>query len=146
MAISLNNHETRIKALENGGSSTWTKGSNSNGTWIQEASTQTMIQFNTLGVLAGDYKVIYFAKAFKSPPTVVFTGQGRRFDGSGWVAVHVVYDVTTTQFRLGHVNPVNFDKIAWIAIGYLISDRILNYTYACKSLLFTPLKTIGGVK
>ena len=44
MSISLNNHENRIKALENSGSIGWTTGSSATGRWFKESKTGLIIQ------------------------------------------------------------------------------------------------------
>lgn len=50
MSISLNNHESRIAALEtNKGSSSWTKGSNSNGYWAKDGGSGLIIQWGRVG-------------------------------------------------------------------------------------------------
>ena len=140
MGISLNNHESRIKALETGGSSAWTKGSNSNGNWVKENTTGLIIQFGWSNTPRGDNISVKFPIAFKtSTPVALFTTIGRSTNGNGWFALQQISSRTSTDFKIAHANNDYYSTVSWIAIGYLISDRILNYAYACKSLLFTPL-------
>lgn len=65
MAISLNtvnstvtNHETRIKALESKGTSSWTKGSNSNGYWVKETTTGLIIQWGNWSQINGTIRAL----------------------------------------------------------------------------------------
>ena len=143
MAISLNNHESRIAALETGGSSTWVKGSNSNGNWVKEKTTGLIIQFGWSNTPSGDNISVKFPIAFTtSTPVALFTTIGRCTDINGWFALQQISSRTSTDFKISHVNSMYYSAVSWIAIGYLISDRILNYAYACKSLLFTPLRKL----
>lgn len=144
MSISLNNHESRIKALENKAATagTWTKSDISGGICMTENSSGFTILAYSVSSRGG--KQLYsFPKAFKTKVSSVSLTQAN--GGTGSQKNVTFQSKSTSQYYIycdnGEVGTVNV-----IAIGYLISDRILNYAYACKSLLFTPLKTIGGVK
>ena len=144
MAISLNNHESRIKALENKVTTaeTWTKSDVSGGICMTGNSSGFTILAFTLSSRGG--KQLYsFPKAFKTKVSAVSLTQANGGTGS---QKNVTYQKhSTSQFYI-YCDSGEVGAIDVIAIGYLISNRILNYAYACKSLLFTPLKTIGGVK
>ena len=137
MSISLNNHESRIKALENGGAGSWSKGSNANGNWVKESKTGLLIQFgatNTGSTLTVKLPVVFTDTSYK----VIATRNNINANESAVV----VYGSTVSQFNMTFIYPNGSrpsSSANWLAIGYLISDRILNYAYACKSLLFTPL-------
>ena len=143
MAISLNNHETRIKALENKSStsSSWSVTKDVNG-WMLENSTGIMIQW--MKVSGSGTK--RFVKAFNTKALAIFISPNwARVGGGGDNAGCGAEISSTSQFTIyidGGAATTNYI----LAIGYLISDRILKYAYACKSLLFTPPRTIGGVK
>lgn len=140
MSISLNNHESRIKALENGGAGSWSKGSNANGNWVKESKTGLLIQFgatNTGSTLTVKLPVVFTDTSYK----VIATRNNTKANESAIV----VYDNTVSQFNMTFIYPQGSRPLSsanWLAIGYLISYRILNYAYACKSLLFTPLRTM----
>lgn len=136
MSISLNNHESRIKALENGGAGSWSNGSGNGSYWLKENKTGIIIQFGRYGSDGAASGTTKFLKPFSSATsyTVVVT-QTAPGTGINWSYASRVRDLTAEQFSWW----VNNLPLQWIAIGYLISYRILNYAYACKSLLFTPL-------
>ena len=146
MAISLNNHESRIKALESGGSSTWTKGTGTNCFWTQEKTTGLIIQFGWTGNDRGDsWKTITLPKAYKNTNYTALYSLASGGSGGQEYNSFGATGKTTTGFKF-KIQAVETASFTWLAIGYLISNRILNYAYACKNLLFTPLRTIGGVK
>lgn len=150
MGISLNNHESRIKALENGGAGSWSKGSNANGNWVKESKTGLLIQWGRTVMQPGDHHNVTqsFPLEFESQPSVFVQFIGNTPDNF-WANNVQIYGVTTSKFthaRIWIMSPHDTYGRPWLAIGYLISYRILNYAYACKSLLFTPLRTTGGVK
>ena len=151
MSISLNSHESRIKALENKTSQiagVKAYGCNYNSV-LKNVTKDSNEQFtiNTscvLFVLAastpnGSNRT---QTLYKNGSTIVSNQSG-----SSWSC-----RVTSAVIAMnaGDRISVNWGGLSGtgqlIAIGYLISDRILNYAHACKSLLFTPLKAIGGVK
>ena len=145
MAISLNNHESRIKALESGGSNTWTKGSNSNGFWFKESKTNLIFQYGRTSMQGDSRKTVNLPIAYTVLESIsVVCTFYNDVDLNTDSATHG-RAINLTQLRIGSGSAYN-TTLGWWSIGYLISDRILNYAYACKNLLFTPLKTIGGVK
>ena len=140
MSISLNNHESRIKALED---TTFAV----SGIIESKVSNPGYVKFGNgfqicFGNMSGSSGSKSFAKSFTSAAVcIVGSTLYSRILREG--------DFTVTSLNKSGfsyaLNP-SANTGYYIAIGYLISDRILNYAYACKSLLFTPLKTIGGVK
>ena len=134
MSISLNNHESRIKALENGGAGSWSKGSNANGNWVKESKTGLLIQFgatNTGSTLTVKLPVVFTDTSYK----VIATRNNINANESAVV----VYGSTVSQFNMTFIYPNGSrpsSSANWLAIGYLISYRILNHAYACKSSLF----------
>ena len=139
MSISLNNHENRIKALENGGAGSWSKGSNANGNWVKESKTGLLIQWGTAKDIGGNNSSKFtFPLAFSNTNYHLSMGYNGHFNANGWLSVLQYKDMTTT-YSMVSLTAGQVGTYRWLAIGYLISDRILNYAYACKSLLFTPL-------
>ena len=144
MAISLNNHESRIKALENKGSGSWSKGSNSNGNWIKDSVTGVLIQWGLIGRQSSQRFTVNMPLSYSDKNYAVITS----LNGESWTPgdfSNYVIKSSANAFQQ-HQTGIGYLGGMWLAIGYLISDRILNYAYACKSLLFTPLRKIGGVK
>lgn len=146
MAISLNNHESRIKALETGGSSTWTKGSNSNGNWVKENTTGLIIQFGSIPAFGSTGSSSSGSVNVSLP--ISFSNELYSIATSDWCNQYTVFmaNVVSKSVFECYVSQGQCYLGKYLAIGYLISDRILKYAYACKSLLFTPLRKIGGVK
>ena len=144
MAISLNNHESRIKALENKGSGSWSKGSNSNGNWIKDSVTGVLIQWGLIGRQSSQRFTVNMPLSYSDKNYAVITS----LNGESWTPSdfsNYVIKSSANAFQQ-HQTGIGYLGGMWLAIGYLISNRILNYAYACKSLLFTPLRKIGGVK
>lgn len=130
MAISLNNHETRIKTLEsNSSTSSWAKGVSGTLHWTKESSTGLTIQWGMANTASGwTTRTVTFPKAFANTnyfftPAVVSGGSG-----SGQYNSFRVWNRSTTgcAFNVGCDEQIS---VMWLAIGYLISDRILNYIY-----------------
>ena len=136
MAISLNNHESRIKALENGGSSSWSRGENTNGCWLKDTKTGALIMWSK-GV---KYGYGNFSLPLSYSNTNTFSAIATRGGNAGWTPQIWDMVVTITSKNSIHVSCGEGNAYQWLTIGYLISDRILNYAHACKSLLFTPLR------
>lgn len=115
MSISMNNHETRIKALENKGSGSWTKGSNSNGYWIKESGTGVIIQFGRhyhpeSGQSWLTFPIPFSAKDSYSIACVNLTGSTFvSIEGLGNMYPEKCY--VDTAYRRN-------DTFGWIAIGY----------------------------
>ena len=131
MSISLNNHESRIKALENKGTGSWTKYSNSVGYCLTEGSTGLKIQFGNAGNDA--YPTIIFPKPFTTIVSCVGlginSGQSTASDG----APHI-RSISLTACRLDSGSSAA-SYVRWIAIGILYT-----YRYIIKSAQkFTPL-------
>lgn len=142
MSISLNNHESRIKVLENGGAGSWSKGSNANGNWVKESKTGLLIQWNCV-YCSRDQNKITLPTSYKNDTYSIMTVQNHRSgDAETSALIPMIKNKKSTTFEIRHIHPQGHGVsswMGWFAIGYLISDRILNYAYACKSLLFTPL-------
>ena len=147
MAISLNNHETRIKALENSG-----LGSAYSGQGWCNLPGGLQLRFGKSRTVSGISESIWdvtLEKPFTHAGLYAYAcfypdNDHATCDNIGFCRI-----VSTSVVKVGsgYVNTgYTNGKVTWLAIGYLISDRILKYAYACKSLLFTPLRTIGGVK
>ena len=140
MSISLNNHESRIKALESSGKVS--EVSLTNPGYIK-FSNGLIINFGTSG---GVNKTFSFKKPFTS---TIISATSSRLDGGGYEHSPILGSLTNSGLYVqcrGYQNESKSANIGIIAIGYLISYRILNYAYACKNLLFTPLRKFGGVK
>ena len=113
MSISLNNHESRIKALENAGSGSWSKFSNSVGYCLTENSTGLKIQFGTAGNDA--YPTITFPKPFTTIVSCVGFGNNSVGSESGDGAPHI-RSISLTSCRLDSGSIV-MKYVRWIAIG-----------------------------
>ena len=131
MGISLNNHESRIKALEDKGSGSWTKYSNSVGYCLTENSTGLKIQFGTAG--NDSYPTITFPKPFTTIVSCVGLGIASGVSTSSDGAPHI-RSISLTACRLDS-GSIGSKYIRWIAIGILYT-----YRYIIKSAQkFTPL-------
>lgn len=136
MAISLNtvnttvtNHETRIKALESKVSTAvYTTGTGTNGRWFK-FSNGLIIQCGKSG--SG-------SKAFP----IAFPSACAGFVTAG---TNPTSHYSTTAFNFNDMNYGTSSKpgsVPWLAIGYLISDRILNYIYKAFAIIFTLIFSI----
>lgn len=127
MAYSLKNIGDRVAALEAKKYSTWTKGSNTNGYWVKESTTGLIIQWGKTGSITAHNGTITFPIAYTSVPVVYSLGLGDRTAGTddGSPAIRAI---STTNCRTT-TGTTSITVRVWIAIGYLISDRILNYIY-----------------
>ena len=131
MSISLNNHEDRIRVLENAGSGSWSKFSNSVGYCLTENSTGLKIQFGTAGNDA--YPTIAFPKPFTTIVSCVGFGANSDQSTSSDGCPHI-RSISLTSCRLDS-GSTSALYVRWIAIGILYT-----YRYIIKSLLiFTPL-------
>lgn len=152
MAISLNNHESRIVALENKTSQiSGVKAYGCNYNNVVKNVTKDSNERFTINT-----SCVLFVLAASTPngsnrtQTLYKNGSAivSSQSGSSWSC-----RITSAMINMNAGDRIS---VNWggglsgtgrlIAIGYLISDRILKYAYACKSLLFTPLRKIGGVK
>ena len=126
MAISLNNHETRIKALEDKLSSggAYTTGTGTNGRWFKFAD----------GLIIQCGKSGSGTKTFPIPfPTVC----------SGFVTAgtNPTSSYNTTSFNFNDMSFGTSAKpgsVPWLAIGYLITYRVKNW-------LFNKILTVKGL-
>lgn len=125
MSISLNNHETRIAALEAKGSGSWTIGSGNNH-WARESSTGLLIQWSK--GYTTTWGTVTMTKSYSS--TTSFTVQATQG------TTHENWNPTSSDSTMFIKSANSFNlwsgernRNYWIAIGYLISDRILNYIY-----------------
>lgn len=133
MAISLNDHETRIKKLEESGVSTWQKGSNSNGYWAKETTTGLIIQWGFKYIAQDQNATITLPITFSNTNYYVDGNEIRNakdpnsicLPGSKKVDSFILYCYALSNTK------------AWFAIGYLISDRILKYIYKAFAIIFT---------
>ena len=147
MAISLNNHETRIKALESSGLDSTYSGQG----WCNLPG-GLQLRFGKSNTRSGGAESMWdvtLEKPFTHAGLYAYAcyypdNDNANCDNLGFCRI---VSKSVVKVGSGWANTAYTNgKVSWLAIGYLISDRILNYAYACKSLLFTPLKTIGGVK
>ena len=120
MAISLNNHETRIKALENGGSNDLVKTSNTYGYCVKSKSTGIKIQWGNsdpYNVAGSNSRKAYFAEPFSDTNYYFQTCHISGGSSSPQYHSHSTQSRTTTycQFGYGCRETV---AIKWIAIGY----------------------------
>ena len=113
MSISLSNHESRIKALENAGGGSWSKFSNSVGYCLTENSTGLKIQFGT----AGDdpCPTITFPKPFTTIVSCVGFGNSTGLSTAVDGAPHIL-SISLTSCRLDS-GSYTMKYIRWIAIG-----------------------------
>ena len=133
MAISLNNHESRIKALENS-SAPKVVVSGNKGYW---KCSNILIQW-MIRVQSSTHSWLTSFSSDTSYSAVVAGFEGGASENSG-LSAQSASNISVSSWQSGRAKNI-------VAIGYLISDRILKYAYACKNLLFTPLRKIGGVK
>lgn len=118
MAISLNNHETRIKALEAGGTGSWEKGSSGNVYWTKESSSGLMIQWGMATTASGwTNRTVNFLKTFTNTnyfftPAVVSGGASKGQYNSFRVWNRAV---TGCNFNIGCDENI---AVMWLAIGY----------------------------
>lgn len=113
MSISLNNHESRIKALENAGSGSWSKFSNSVGYCLTENSTGLKIQFGAAG--NDPYPTITFPKPFTTIVSCVGFGNSTRVSASSDGTPHI-RSINLTSCRLD-TGSLEIKYVRWIAIG-----------------------------
>lgn len=127
MAISLKNIEDRVKALEKRGVSGWQKGSANGGYYTKETTTGLIIQWGKAGSSAWNVGVtVKFPVAFTNLTSIsVATVMNSFGDGDSGSWSDRIRNLSTTQFYTW----ANTGPIYWIAIGYLITDRLLNILY-----------------
>ena len=118
MSISLKALYDKVNAFESS-KSTWTSGSNSNGTWMKESSTGIMIQFGQSANAQYDNHDIYvtFPIKFNSVKSVIkttFGAYGGQIPGS----YANVYSVSTSGFSSTASTTAGMPYFYWIAIGY----------------------------
>lgn len=131
MSISMKNLSDRITALENkinsGALGGWEKGSNTNGNWIKEKTTGVIIQWGVIYKLSSYNGKIYFPIKFSTKPSVIGLGLAD-IDANRDGGTPVIREINLVFFRY-NTGTTSSTSCSWIAIGYLISDRILNYIY-----------------
>ena len=121
--------------MEESGSSSWTKGTANGGYYTKEGSTGLIIQWGTAGSSAWNIGVtVKFPIAFTNLASVsVATVMNSFGDGESGSWSDRIRSLSTTQFYTW----ANTGPVYWIAIGCLISDRILNYIYKAFAIIFT---------
>lgn len=120
MSISLNNHESRIKALENGGAGSWSKGTGNGYFWIKENKIGVVIQWGKINAI-GDNKpcVIEFPVAFSNTSYLgLLTCLGHSNNESSWTSLWQLKDFTTTSMSVSLTNREQVPAYNWLAIGY----------------------------
>lgn len=116
MAISLNNHESRIKALENKGSGSWSKGSNSNGNWIKDSVTGVLIQWGLIGRQSSQRFTVNMPLSYSNTNYAVITS----LNGESWTPVdfsNYVIKSSANAFQQ-HQTGIGYLGGMWLAIGY----------------------------
>ena len=139
MSISLNNHESRITALENKGTGSWSTGGSNNSYWARESSTGLTIQWGYVSSSQGGSKTVSLSRPFSNTSySAIVVRQTTNFNTGAYVFPTKVGTRNVSSFTMY----ANTESALWIAIGILYT-----YRYIIKSLLiFTPLRKIGGVK
>ena len=117
MSISMNNHETRIKALENKGSGSWTKGTGNSGYWAKESSTGLIIQWRLSTPVGWDSNAtINMPRAFSNTSYAVVCTTDGIIENTAWANGIQVKRNSASQFMVhGSGDQRSF---SWIAIGY----------------------------
>lgn len=121
MSISLNNHESRIKALENSGSQNWTRGESSTGIWWKDSKSGLLLQHSKGNM--SNWGKITLPKSYSSTTSFcVVANHGNRT--SAWTPTKssgTCGVVSTDTIVVYSAERVTFN---WITIGYLISNSI----------------------
>ena len=118
MSISLNNHESRIKVLEN----------KSGGTIIEsKLANPGFVKFSNGIIMNFGYKGtkiehVTFPKPYTTTPVIV--ASSRTTNTQGYSDVTIYDSITTTGFRIGFRTQESRFQPHWLAIGYLISNSI----------------------
>ena len=130
MSISLNNHESRIKALESAGSGSWTYGSNANGSWIKDNKSSVKIEW---GELNTSQTTRTFPLTFNTKPALQISTVWNSASSRGYFYHHIT-TVSASSFSIVSADR-GYIVIPWIAIGILYT-----YRYIIKSAQkFAPL-------
>lgn len=118
MSISLKALYDKVNAFESS-KSTWTSGSNSNGTWMKESSTGIMIQFGQSANAQYDNHDIYvtFPIKFNSVKSVIKTTMGT-YSGTIPGTYVSVWDVSVSGFKSRTSSSAGMTYYYWLAIGY----------------------------
>ena len=128
MAYSLKNIGDRVAALEKAGSSSWSKGSNTNGYWVKESKTGLIIQWGRNGNMnqweAGGTR--NFPIPFTNVNSISMAAvQWSTTNGQTGSWSERIRALSATSFYWW----ANCSPMHWIAIGYLITNRLLNIYY-----------------
>lgn len=130
MSISMKNLSDRITALENkinsGALGGWEKGSGNGGFWVREKTTGLTIQWGICDIRTDQWKTFDLPTPFKTKD-FGFNVIGTSGRDNEWANGFDCTGRAPGTFSLGG-RCAGGTKI-WIAIGYLISYRILNYIY-----------------
>ena len=130
MSISLNNHESRIKALENAGSGSWTYGSNANGSWIKDNKSSVKIEWGELNTSQTSRT---FPLTFNAKPALQISSCFNSNSSNGYF-YHHIKTISVSSFSITSSDR-GYMIIPWIAIGILYT-----YRYIIKGAQkFTPL-------
>lgn len=124
MSISLKALYDKVNSFE-ASKSTWTSGSNGNGTWMKESSTGVIIQFGQSANAQRDNNDIYvtFPIKFNSVKSIIKTTVGSYYDTIPGVYTSV-WNVTTDGFISRASTVAKMPYYYWMAIGYLITNSI----------------------
>ena len=122
----MNNHEARIKALENKGSGSWTKGTGNSGYWAKESSTGLIIQWRLANGIGWDSSTtVTLPTSFSNTNYAVVCTTDGAWETTAWANGLQVKRNSASAFDVhGSGDQRSF---SWIAIGYLITNRLLTY-------------------
>lgn len=115
MSISLKALYDKVNSFETS-KSTWTKGSNSNGSWFKESSTGLLIQLGKTSMSTDDTKTITLPTSFASTTYSVSVNSEQSGNYTEWTNGHAIYNLNKSSFVIsGRTEGCNR---VWIAIGY----------------------------
>ena len=121
MSISLKALYDKVNSFETS-KSTWTKGSNSNGSWFKESSTGLLIQLGKTSMSTDDTKTITLPTSFASTTYSVSVNSEQSGNYTEWTNGHAIYNLNKSSFVIsGRTEGCNR---VWIAIGYLITNSV----------------------
>ena len=121
MSISLKALYDKVNSFE-ASKSTWTKGSNTNGSWFKESSTGLLIQLGKINIPTDNTRTVTLPTSFASTAYSVSVNSEQSSNYTEWTNGHVIYNLNKSSFVIsGRTEGCNR---VWIAIGYLITNSI----------------------
>lgn len=125
MSISMNNHETRITALENRSSGIWVKGETTTGVWYKESGSGLLIQHSKDRVT--NWGQITLPQAYSSSTSYSVVATYGRSEFTQWTPADSTTTCNIVSKSAIHVWSGERSQFSWITIGYLITNRLLTY-------------------